>query len=121
LLPDRVRADIGAATIPVLHDRVTVTLARNDRASFLQRGTNPISEHMSNSSPQEIASSLTPEQREMVMIGPINWRQADTLPEGLFEYDEIYDSETAQEIGTWQLTDLGKQVYALVASQDRSI
>ena len=77
-----------------------------------------MSESMSDPLPHEIASSLTPNQREMMMTGSDNWREADTLPEGLFEYDETYDSETAEELGFWSLTDLGKQVYAIVSAED---
>lgn len=77
-----------------------------------------MSECMSDASPHEIASSLTPDQREMVMTSPESWREADTLPEGLFEYDETYDSETAEELGFWSLTDLGKQVHAIVSAED---
>jgi hypothetical protein len=77
-----------------------------------------MSESISDPSPHEIASSLTPDQREMMMTGAENWREADTLPEGLFEYDETYDSETAEESGFWSLTDLGKQVHAVVSAED---
>ncbi len=52
------------------------------------------------------------------MTGPENWREADTLPEGLFEYDETYDSETAEESGFWSLTDLGQLVHAIVAAEN---
>ena len=77
-----------------------------------------MSEAKSDPSPHEAASSLTADQREMMMTGPENWRDADTLPEGLFEYAETYHSETAEESGFWSLSALGKQVHAIVAGEE---
>jgi hypothetical protein len=73
---------------------------------------------MSDPSPHEIASSLTPGQREIVILGPKNWDEADALPEGLFDYDETYDPDTAEESCFWSPTDLGKLVYDIVVAED---
>jgi len=65
-----------------------------------------------------IAAGLTPRQRDIVLSAPENWTEADALPDGLFDYDETYDSETAAESGFWCPTELGHQVRAIVAPED---
>ena len=73
---------------------------------------------MSDPSAEEIARGLTPRQREIVLSTPENWAEADALPDDLFDYDETYDSETAEETRFWSPTELGKQVRDIVSHEE---
>ena len=73
---------------------------------------------MDDPSAEEIAAGLTPRQRLIVLAVPGSWEDADALPDGLFDYDETYNSDKAAEAGFWSPTDLGKQVHAIVDAED---
>jgi len=64
--------------------------------------------------PKDIAASLTPEQREIVLRGPQSFAEADAIPEDLFEYDLSWDRESGDEEHFWTPTALGHQVRALL-------
>ena len=72
---------------------------------------------MSDPSAEEIAAQLTSEQRAILLATPESWREADALPDGLFDCDETYDSGTAKERCFWSPTEFGKQVRALVEAE----
>lgn len=69
---------------------------------------------MDSRSPEKIAAGLTPAQRALLMSGPSSFNEADALPQGLFEEDCHWDRETGDEWFTWEATELGRAVMALV-------
>lgn len=72
---------------------------------------------MDEPSAEEIAARLTPEQGVIVLGTPESWREADALPDGLFDFDETYDPETAAETRFWVPTELGKQVQEIARAE----
>ena len=68
---------------------------------------------MSTLSPKIIASILTPAQRELLLSGPLDFDEADTLPDGLFVLDCWIDEESEERL-FWEITDLGRAVRAVV-------
>jgi len=64
--------------------------------------------------PQEIVARLSVEQQDIILSGPDSFREADAIPEGLFEHDVVYDPEEGDESHIWIATDLGRQVRDLI-------
>lgn len=68
---------------------------------------------MSMRSPKEIAFSLTPAQQLLMLSGPLDFEEADMLPEGLFVLDCWLDGNSEERI-FWEITDLGRAVRDVV-------
>lgn len=72
---------------------------------------------MTELSPDAIAARLVGAQRRIVLSGPISVSEADSLPEGLFDYDLSKNGKTGDETHFWQETDLGRKVRETLLSQ----
>lgn len=68
---------------------------------------------MSPLSPMLIAMGLTKAQRDLMLSGPLDFDEADTLPDGLFVLDCWLD-ENCEERIFWEITDLGRSVREVV-------
>ena len=68
---------------------------------------------MSTLSPNFIARILTQKQRELLLSGPLDFDEADTLPAGLFVLD-CWLVEDCNERVFWEITDLGRAVREVV-------
>ena len=73
---------------------------------------------MSDPAPAAIAACLDATQRDLVLVGPSSFAEADLLPEGLFEYDLSWDRETGEESHFWVVTDLGRAVRDCLRSEE---
>ena len=76
----------------------------------------PIVPRMTDPTPQDIFAALSPEQREIIFHGPVSFREADAIPEGLFEYDLVYAD--GDETHIWMVTSLGRQVRELIDAME---
>jgi len=73
-----------------------------------------------NASAEAIAASLSDAQREIILVGPDSFAEADAIPEDLFDYDLSWDPETGDEEHFWEPTELGRKVRELVQAEVRS-
>lgn len=64
--------------------------------------------------PEEIVARLSVLQQDIILSGPDSFRDADAIPEGLFEHDVVYDPGEGDESHIWTATDLGRQVRDLI-------
>lgn len=68
---------------------------------------------MSTLSPLDIARNLTLSQRILLLSGPLDFDEADMLPEGLFVLDCWLDGNSHERL-FWEITDLGRAVREVV-------
>lgn len=68
---------------------------------------------------EAIAASLTEAQRQIVLLGPASFTEADAIPEDLFEEDLVWDRETGDERYLWTATELGRRVRDVLEGQEQ--
>jgi len=76
----------------------------------------PIVRRMIDETLRAIAAALSPKQREIISHGPESFREADAIPEGLFDHDLIYAD--GDETHIWMVTDLGRTIQELIDATD---